>query len=293
MLKAIKNNLGINVPLDNKNSGQTLAALVAEKNAPVADIAYFGVAFGIKAKKAGVLAPYKPKHWDDLTANFKDPQGYWFAIHYGTIGLFVNKAALGGKPVPKSWKDLLKPEYKGMVGYLNPSSAAVGYAAAVAINEAFGGSLGNFTPAIKYFKKLHANNPIVPIQTAYARVLSGEIPIMIDYDFNAYRAKYKDGGDVVFVIPKEGTVKVPYVMGLVKDAPHPKAAKKILDFLLSNKGQAIWTKAFLHPVRGKIPPEIAAKFDSASDYKRAHTVNYKKMAQAEPTFAKRYLNEVH
>ena len=26
--------------------------------------------------------------------------------HYGTLGLFVNKDALGGKPVPACWKDL-------------------------------------------------------------------------------------------------------------------------------------------------------------------------------------------
>lgn len=292
MLKAIKTNLGIDVPLDDKNSGQTLAQLITEKNSPVADVAYYGVAFGIRAKEAGVVAAYKPKHWDDIPAGLKDPDGYWFAIHYGTLGLFINRAALGGKPVPQSWKDLLKPEYKGMVGYLDPSSAAVGYAGAVAINQAFGGTLDDFTPVINYLKKLQENRPIVPKQTSYARVLSGEIPILIDYDFNAYRAKYKDGADVVFVIPKEGTVKVPYVMSLVKGAPHAEEGEKILDFVLSDKGQAIWANAFLHPVRGELPPEIAAKFNPASEYKRAHSVDFAKMAEVQKAFIKRYLNEV-
>ena len=57
----------------------------------------------------------------------------------------------------------------------------------------------------------------MPKQTSYARVLSGEIPILFDYDFNAYRGKYKDKANVEFVIPKEGTVVVPYVMSLVKN----------------------------------------------------------------------------
>ena len=70
----------------------------------------------------------------------KDPDGYWTTIRSGTLGLFVNKDALGGKPVPACWKDLLKPDYRGMVGYLDPSSAAVGYVGAVAINLALGGS---------------------------------------------------------------------------------------------------------------------------------------------------------
>jgi hypothetical protein len=59
-LRAIKSKTGITVPPDNKNSGQTLAQLVAEKASPVADIAYYGVTFGVQAKKDGVTAAYKP-----------------------------------------------------------------------------------------------------------------------------------------------------------------------------------------------------------------------------------------
>ena len=50
-----------------------------------------------------------------------------------------------------------------------------------------GGDLDNFAPAIDYFQKLAKNAPIVPKQTAYARVLSGELPILVDYDFNAIK----------------------------------------------------------------------------------------------------------
>ncbi len=293
-LKAIKDTLGITVPIDNKNSGQALAQLQAEKANPVADVVYYGVTFGIEAKKQGVVANYKPAHWNDIPNNLKDPDGAWFTIHSGTLGLMVNVDALGGKPVPKSWKDLLKPEYKGMVGYLDPSSAFVGYAGAVAVNRALGGTLDNFTPAIQYFKALAKNQPIVPKQTAYARVLSGEIPILFDYDFDAYRAKYTDKANVVFVIPSEGTVVVPYVMSLVKSGPNPDNGKKMLDFVLSDQGQAVWANAFLRPVRtSAISPEAAAKFLPASEYARAKPVNFSKMAEVEQSFSERYLSEVH
>lgn len=281
------------MPHDNKNSGQTLSALIAEKNNPVADIAYFGVTFAILAKEAGVLAPYKPAKWDEIPAGLKDPEGYWFTIHSGTVGLFVNKDALKGKPVPQSWTDLLKPIYKGMVGYLDPTSAAVGYTASNAINIALGGTLDNFTPVIEFYKKLKENKPIVPKQTSYARVLSGEIPILFDYDFNAYRGKYKDKANVEFVIPAEGTIMAPYVMGLVKNSPNPENGKKILDFLLTDKGQAIWANAFLRPVRpSAMSPEAAAKFLPASEYARAKFVDYKKMAEVQKLFIERYQNEV-
>jgi putative spermidine/putrescine transport system substrate-binding protein len=285
-LKAIADTTGIQVPLDNKNSGQSLTQIVAEKAAPVADVVYYGVTFGLQAQKAGVVGEYKPKGWDQIPAGLKDPEGHWFAIHSGTLGIMVNVDA-------HSWADLLKPEYKGMVGYLDPSSAFVGYVSAVAINQAMGGSLDNFKPAIDYFQKLAKNSPIVPKQTAYARVLSGELPILVDYDFNAYRARYKDKANVAFVIPKEGSISVPYVMSIVDNAPHRANAEKVLDFTLSDQGQALWAKAYLRPVRDvKMPADVAAQFLPDSDYARAGVVNYEHMAAVQEAFAARYLSEV-
>ena len=292
-LQAIEQELGYEIPHDNKNSGQTLSQLIAEKNAPVADVAYYGVTFGIKAANEGVVTPYKPAGFEDIDEGLKDPDGYWFTIHYGTLGLFVNVDALGGAPVPACWEDLKKPEYEGMVGYLDPSSAFVGYAGAVAVNRAMGGDLDNFDPAIEYFQALAENDPIVPKQTSYARVVSGEIPILFDYDFNAYRAKYTEDGNFEFVIPCEGTVVVPYVMSLVANGPNPENGKKVLDFILSDKGQAIWTNAYLKPARAvELPEEVAARFLPDSEYERATPVDYAKMEAVQAAFGERYLAEV-
>jgi putative spermidine/putrescine transport system substrate-binding protein len=293
MLKAIKADLGYDIPFDNKNSGQTLSQLLAEKNNPVADIAYYGVNFGMKAKAQGVVEPYKPQGWAEVAAGIKDPDGDWTAIHSGTLGLFINKDALGGKPVPACWKDLAKPEYKGMVGYLDPSSAAVGYVGVVAVNNSLGGSDKNFTPAIDFFKALAKNDAIVPKQTSYARVVSGEIPILFDYDFNAYRAKYTEKGNFEFVIPCEGTVVFPYVVSLVKNAPNKEKAKKVFDYLLSDKGQAIWTRAYLRPARQiELPADVKSKFLPDADYARAKSVDWAQMEAVQKGFTDRYLAEV-
>src|SRR4029078_11065381 len=63
MLKAIKADLKYDIPHDNKNSGQALAQILAEKANPVGDIGYFGVGFGIKAKAQDALEPFKPANW--------------------------------------------------------------------------------------------------------------------------------------------------------------------------------------------------------------------------------------
>jgi len=292
--RAIKEKFGIELPPDNKNSGQSIAALIAEQKSPIADVVYLGGIASDAAKNAGVLQPYKPVGWDQIPSDLKDPDGHWFSVHSGTMGFFVNTAALGSVPVPTSWADLLKPEYKGMVGYLDPTSAAVGQLGVMAVNLAMGGSYDNLDPAIKYFNELAENDPIVPKQTSYARVVSGEIPILLDYDFNAYRAQYTDQAPVAFVIPQEGTVVMPYVIGLVKDAPNAENGQKILDFVLSPESQKMWGDAFLRPVFAEhMSAESKAKFLPDSEYERATPIDLKKLAAAQDQIIQRYRNDVN
>ncbi len=291
-LREVKQATGVSVPFDSKNSGQALAQMVAEKAHPVADFSDLGITFGIQAQQLGLTQPYKPPHFDEIPATLKDPDGNWFAIHTGAVGFFVNKDALGNLPVPRSWKDLLKPEYKGLVGYYDPTSAFIGYIAAMAANVSLGGTLDNFAPGISYFQALKKNAPIVVNQTAYARVMSGEIAILVDSDFNANRGRYKDKANVEFVMPAEGSLAVPYVMVLARNAPHPEAAKKVLDFLLSDKGQTIWSNAFLRPVRNVLPKETMARLFPEKDYARVKAVDFRQVAQAQKKFADLYLAEV-
>ena len=293
MLKLIGQRTGIVVPPDNKNSGQSLAALIADRGNPVADVTYLGGQFGPQAREAGVLAAYRPQRWNDIPAGFKDPDGFWFTIHSGTLGLFVNTAALRNRPVPRSWKDLLNPQYRGMVGYLNPASAAVGQVGVIAVNLSLGGSYENLDPAMRFFRDLQANQPIVPTQTSYARVLSGEIPILLDYDFNAYRGQYTDKAPVQFVIPQEGTVSLPYIMGLVARGPNADNGRRVLDFVLSDEGQRHWANAFLRPVfPAAMSSEARSRFLPDAEYARSRPVDVFRLAGAAKAIAERYQRDV-
>lgn len=293
VLKAFSEKTGIQATPDNKNSGQTITALMAERQKPAADAAYFGITFAYEALEHDLLDSYKPEGFDEIPDDLKDPEGRWFTIHYGAIAFLVNTEALGDVPIPRSWNDLLKPEYAGKVAFLDPSSAAIGYSVVTAANLAMGGTLDNWDPGIAYLKKLAAQGLENPKQTSTARLIKGEIPILIDADFNGYRPKIVDGAPIEVVIPEEGTLKIPYVIGLVKGAPRPDAGKKLLDFVLSEEGQKLWASGFVQPIReGMVPDDVAAEMLSATDYERAMSVDYLKMQQVQDEFTERWLNEV-
>ncbi len=74
---------------------------------------------------------------------------------------------------------------------------------------------------------------------------------------------------------------VPYVISLVKNAPHAANGKKVIDYVLSDKGQAIWANA--RSCARCAPAAMSAPkrrniFLPDSDYARAQTVDYQQMA---------------
>src|SRR5690606_25859047 len=104
---------------------------------------------------------------------------------------------------------------------------------------------------------------------------------------------YQENGNFEFVLPCEGSIRVPYVMRLVATAPHQESAQKVLDFVVSDAGQAIWTNAYLKPSRPvELPAEVSARFLPDSDYERAVALDYAEMEKAQARFSERYLSEV-
>lgn len=293
VLKVFSSKTGLQAPSDPKNSGQTLAALKAEAAAPQADTAYFGIVFGIQAGEADLLAPYKPAGFDEIPEGLKNPEGRWMTIHQDTVAFLVNTKVLGDTSAPQCWADLLKPEYKDKVGFLDPTQAAIGYSVSTAANLALGGTLDNWDPGIQYLAQLKANGLQLPAQTATALVQQGEIPILIDADFNGYQLKNNSGAPVEVVIPCEGSISIPYVIGLVKGAPNSEGGKKLLDFVLSDEGQALFAQSYLRPIRNvAVDPKIAEGMLPASAYEKVIVPDYAKMRAVQEQFNERWKAEV-
>jgi len=252
-------------------SAATVVALDKSRNRPQADTAYYFAASAVDAAKKGLVAPFKPVNFDKLPSVFKEPDGRWFTIHSLTVAFVVNTKIV--KNVPQSWADLLKPEYRNSVVYLDPRSTGVGQVLTFAANFGNGGDMNNVKPGLDYLGKLHQAGNVLRVlgTTPYAQFVKGEIPVWISYENDGLKAKWTDGlGDAVaVVIPKEGSAAAPYAISLVEKAPNPNAGKLWLNFIMTDFGQGIFAQGFVRPsVPGvALPASVADKLPAAPQVK--------------------------
>jgi putative spermidine/putrescine transport system substrate-binding protein len=252
-------------------SAATVVALDKSRRRPQADTAYYFAASAVEAVKKDVVAPFKPINFDKLPNVFREADGKWFTIHTLNIAFLVNTKLV--KNVPQSWADLLKPEYKNSIVYLDPRSTGVGQVSVIAAAFGRGGSLDNLKPGIDFLGELHKVGNVQRVEgtTPYAKFVKGEIPIWISYENDGLKAKHLDGlGDgVEVVIPKEASVAAPYGISLVKGAPNPNAGKLWLNFTMSDMGQGLFAQGFVRPaVPGvALPADVRAKLPNAPQIK--------------------------
>ena len=247
-------------------SAATVVALEKTRRRPQADTAYYFAASAVDAVKKDVVESFKPVNFEKLPTVFREETGKWFTVHTLNVAFLVNKKLV--KNTPQSWADLLRPEYKSSVVYLDPRSTGVGQVLVLAAAYGAGGSVDDIKPGTDYLGKLHASGNVLRVEgtTPYAKFLKGEIPIWISYENDGLKAKHIDGmGDAIdVVIPKEASVAAPYGMSLVKNAPNPNSGKLWLNYIMSEAGQNLFAQGFVRPsvpgvrlsadVQAKMPP---------------------------------------
>ena len=265
--KAIEDRYGLTHTDTDMTSAEQITHLLAEKDAPVMDVADIGYDFLGKLLDNKLALPYKNANWNKIPAQFKDPDGLWASSYWGAIAFLVNTDLI--KNVPQTWDDLLKPEYKDKVVSRDPRVSTYATAAVLAAAYAHGGNEGNVQPGLDFWKKLRdSGNLRQGVVLNVSAVQNGEAPISIVYDFDGFAKRDATGLPLVVVIPKDGTVGMIFAQYISNRAPHPNAAKKALDYFFSDEGQISFARGYAHPTRSDValPDDVAAKLLPMSSY---------------------------
>jgi iron(III) transport system substrate-binding protein len=260
---------GIAVSFVRLSGGEAVARLEAEKAKPQASIWVGGVGLDhITAKSKGLTEAYRSRESGSTPAEYKDPQNFWIGLYVGPLTFVTNldKAKELGLTPPKSWADLLKPQYKGYIRMANPNNSGTAYNVVTTIRTING---NDEAKAFDYLKKLDVN--IAQYDKSGSApgkaVAIGEAPIAIGYAHDQVKLKV-EGANVEIDPPSEGTGFELASMSIVKGGPNAVNAKKLYDWVLSDSdAQQIFTKWYVVLVR-----DGAAKHPQALSIKDIKTI---------------------
>ena len=182
----------------------------------------------------------------------KDPKQWWgghvwvdnakrfvySTLAYQTESLWFNSQLMKAADI-RSFDDLLDERWRGKIGYLDPRTPGSG------------ASMWSYLREIKgeeYLKKFAAQKPLLSRdQRVLAEILAkGKVALVIGLTYYSYAPFVKAGLPVQSLpTPKEGV----YVSGgsghliLLKNSPHPNAAKLFINWFLSREGQEVYTRS--------------------------------------------------
>lgn len=205
----------------------------------------------IKLYKEGNLLKYESPEWDRIVDLPKDymKRGYWAPTRIQLMGCLVNTKIVDPKTI-QSYDDVLQDKYKGKIAAGDAEHSDNAYPFYYALRKA--------TNSTHYWKRLKELNAAVFVSSEKATeaCVAGEWPVIFDiWTFRAYQYGVKKGAPVAAIIPKEGTVVIPGVNSIMKQARHPNAAKLMQDHLLSENIQKLMGEMNgYHPALKNMPP---------------------------------------
>ena len=206
----------------------------------------FDLGQSVALENTELFAPYQVETWDDIPAEFKDPDGAWVNDYGGYMSIGYDSEKV---PDVTAVKDLLGADFKGRVALNgNPTEAGAAFSGVVMASLANGGSADDIAPGVEFFAELNDAGNFLPVDPTPATIESGQTPVVIDWDYlNAAESAKLPSWKVV--VPPEAVVAGYYFQAINLDAPHPAAARLWQEFLYSDEGQNLWLEGGARPVR--------------------------------------------
>src|SRR5882757_4554886 len=207
---------------------------------PGADISYNGTTTSQLQEDEGRFQPH------GFLPNFAavrpefSPNGTLLPISIQGYGILVNTRLVKPADEPKSWHDLLDPKWAGKIHADDQRFLGNGGVLFYTTYAAFGRD---------YQEKLAAQqlNISREFRESERRVARGEFPLYIP--FALPNLAILKGLPIKAVLPSEGILYVGYVMGILKEAAHPNAARLLMNFFIEKSSALEYAKgAFNVPV---------------------------------------------
>ena len=173
------------------------------------------------------------KHYADVNSQSK-PRGYWTSWGMVATAIVYNTKTIGANP-PVSWKDLADKRYAGRANLKNTTSG---------LQFAQWKTLADINGQEYWTKGISALRPVAfdSFTQQFDRVVSGEDLVAINGQISGAMLYITKGAPLKIVYPKEGVPATLEGVGVVSAAPHPQAARLLVDFLLSKVGQDVIIK---------------------------------------------------
>ena len=227
------------------STGVVTAKLIAEKANPKADVVWGLAATSLLVLEAeGMLAAYAPKGLDKIAPTFRDAKNppFWVGMDVwgATVCFNTVEAAKQNLPKPDTWKDLIKPVYKGKIVMPHPASSGTGFLDVAAWLQIFGETEGwKFMDALHENIAIYQHSGSAPCRSAG----TGEFPIGIGFEYRANQVK-ASGAPIDLIFPREGLGWDMEATAILKTTKFMDAAKLLADFAASRQANDLYALGY-------------------------------------------------
>ena len=225
---------GIQTKYQRLSTSEVFTKISEENGNPSADVWFGGTTDPYnEAVAKGLLESYDAKNAKNLISpDYKDATNCWYGIYKGILGFMVDQEELKnrGLEAPKSWDDLLKPEYKGLIMLSNPNTAGT---AKLVINTMI--QMKGHDAAMEYFKALDKNIAQYTKSGSGPSKMVGphECVIGVGFLHDGIYQILKGYDNIGLIVPSDGTSFEVGATAIFKGAKHPNAAKLWIEYALS------------------------------------------------------------
>ncbi len=215
-------------------------SIMAERRRPRCDVFWNNEIINtLRLERAGLLQPYRSPQAELFPQTCRSPQATWHGFAARARVLLVNTRLVPAVQWPNSVEDLVAMRWKGKVGIAKPLAGTTASHAACLF------AVWGDVRTRDFFRRVKANAQILSGNRQVARAVStGQLAFGLT-DTDDAIIELESGRPVAIVYPDQpattgvrtedalGTLFIPNTVAVLAGAPHPQAAHRLVDFLLS------------------------------------------------------------